>query len=177
MVTPGAASLPIRLRAGDEDALRELFRALGPQALALAQRVAGAHAADAVVEEVFLLVWREPQRWTAASFEIELLRCVRDTALNVRRRGISAPAALAQLAPPFAAPGDNAVAATRHNAELVRAAIYALSDVQRELLEAAWFEPSGLEAIAQEHGVDAQDIPATLTAALSRLADVIEARS
>ena len=176
-MTPNAAPLPARLRAGEEDALRTLFRSLAPQAHALAQRVAGPHAADAVVEEVFLLAWREPERWNAATFELELLRCVRDTALAVRRRGINAAAALAGGEPPIVAPDEAAVAVGSRDAELVRAATYALSDAQRELLEAAWFEAGRLDAIAQEHGIETNDIPATLTAALTLLADTIEARS
>lgn len=166
MVTSGAASLPIRLRAGDEDALRELFRALGPQAHALAQHVVGITAAEAVVEEVFLLAWREPERWNAATFELELLRCVRDLALAVRRRGISAAAALAQLEPPAAAPGGEALTVGRENADLVRAALFALEESERELLEAAWFDGA----------LEAND-PAALTAALERLADAIRGRA
>ena len=165
MVTPGTASLPIRLRAGDEDALRELFRALGPQAHALAQHVVGITAAEAVVEEVFLLAWREPERWNAATFELELLRCVRDLALAVRRRGISAVAA-AQLEPPAAAPGAEALAVGRENADLVRAALFALEESERELLEAAWFD-----------GALEPNDPAALTAALERLADAIRERA
>lgn len=164
-MTPGDASLPIRLRAGDEDALRELFRALGPQAHALAQRVAGATAAESVVEEVFLLAWREPERWNAAAFELELLRCVRDLALAVRRRGISAAAALAQLEPPPVAPGTEALPVGRESADLVRAALFTLEESERQLLEAAWFD-----------GALESDAAAALTAALDRLADAIQER-
>lgn len=165
-MTSGADSLPLRLRAGDEDALRDLFRALAPQAHALAQRVGGAAAADAVVEEVFLLAWRDPERWTPATFELELLRCVRDTALAARRRGISAAAALAlRQTPPAAPPLAEALPVNRESADQVRAALFTLDDAQRELLEAAWFD-----------GVAPAD-PAALTEALRRLADLIRERT
>lgn len=164
-MTPGADSLPLRLRAGDEDALRDLFRALAPQAHALAQRVAGAAAADAVVEEVFLLAWREPESWNAAAFELELLRCVRDTALGMRRRGISAAAALARRQAPAAAPTPDALPVNRKSADQVRAALFTLDDAQRELLEAAWFD-----------GATPAD-PAALTEALRRLADQLRERT
>ena len=175
-------SLPAGLRDGDEGALRELVRSLAPQAFALAQRVAGATAAEAVVEEVFLLAWREPQRWSEAAFELELLRCVRDAALAVRRRGISAAAAAGQLESAAgqleSAAGqlESAAAAFADGAagvampvsvaeqERVRAALFALDDRQRELLLSAWLDGAG-EA---EEG-------AALTEALARFADAIEA--
>ena len=160
-MTPGADSLPARLRAGDEDALRDLFRALAPQAHALAQRVGGAAAADAVVEEVFLLAWREPECWTPATFELELLRCVRDTALAARRRGISPAAALAQRQTPAAVPLAGALSVNRESADQVRTALFALDDAQREMREAAWFDGA------------AHPDAAALTEALRRLADLI----
>lgn len=161
-------SLPAGLRDGDENALRKLVRSLAPQAFALAQRVAGATAAEAVVEEVFLLAWREPQRWSDAAFELELLRCVRDAALAVRRRGISAAAAAGQLESAAAAFADDAAAVAMPvgvaEQERVRAALFALDDRQRELLLSAWLDGAG-EA----------DEGAALTEALARFADAIEA--
>lgn len=165
-------SLPAGLRDGDEDALRELVRSLAPQALALAQRVAGASAAEAVVEEVFLLAWREPQRWSEAAFELELLRSVRDVALAVRRRGISAAAAVVRLessaVAAFAgAPPAVAVSVSAADQERVRAALFALDDRQRELLLSAWLDGVG--------DADDADGGAALTEALARFADAIEA--
>lgn len=168
------------LRAGNEDALRELFRGIAPQAHALAARVAGGHAAEAVVEEAFLLAWREPERWHEATFELELLRCVRDTALGVRRRGVSAAAALAgtltEAGRPAAAPSEQSVDVGAASAEAVRAALYTLADEQRELLESAWFEGGDLDGLAKQHGLDGGAAAALLTDALERLADAIEAR-
>lgn len=179
MIAAGGSPLA-GLRAGDEDALRELFRRLAPQAHALAERVAGAHAAAAVVEEVFLLAWREPERWNEAAFELEALRCVRDTALGVRRRGLSAAAALAgtltETGRPAAAPSERTIAVGAAAADAVRAALYTLEDEQRELLESAWFEGGDLEGLAEQHGLDAAAAAALLTDALERLADAIEAR-
>lgn len=180
MTAAGESSLA-GLRAGDEDALRELFRRLAPQAHALAARVAGSHAAEAVVEEVFLLAWREPERWNEAAFELEALRCVRDTALGVRRRGVSAAAALAgtltEAGRPAAAPSEWTVAVGAAGAEAVRAALYTLADGQRELLESAWFEGGDLDGLAERHGLTAAAAGTALTEALERLADAIEART
>ena len=166
-MTPSAAPLLSRLRAGDEDALRELCRSLAPQAHALAQRIAGAHAAEAVVEEVLLLIWREPQRWGAETLQLEALRCVRDVSLAVRQRGISAASALAQWQRPPVAPHADALSVDRESAERVRAALFTLSDAQRDLLEAAWFE--GVEP-------GSAALTAALTEALDALAEAIGAQ-
>lgn len=180
-MTASQESAAAGLRAGNEDALRELFRRVAPQAHALAARVAGSHAAEAVVEEVFLLAWREPERWNEATFDLELLRCVRDTALGLRRRSVSAAAALAgtltDAGRPAAAPSDRSVGVGAASADAVRAALYTLEDDQRELLESAWFEGGDLEELAERRGLAAADAGTALTDALERLADAIEART
>src|SRR6478752_4286497 len=58
--------LIVRVAGGDEEALRELFRAHGPYAKALAQRVvASPTLAEEVVQEVFLSVWQHAGEYRA----------------------------------------------------------------------------------------------------------------
>ena len=59
-----------RIVDGDELALRDAFRAYGAIARDLARRIAGQAVADDVVEEVFLLIWSEPQRWASAALDL-----------------------------------------------------------------------------------------------------------
>ncbi len=159
------------MRAGDEDALRSLFQSLAPSGYALAQRIAGAHAAEAILEEVFLLLWREPQQWSGAALELQLLRCIRDTAVAVWRRKISAAAALAQRRAPAIEPAASPAPVGRGSSERARAALFALAEAERELLEAAWFEGADIDELAQHRNVDGDAAAAALTAALTQLAD------
>ncbi len=186
-MSPDAAQLLRRLRAADEDALRELFSALAPQAHALAQRIAGAAAANAILEEVLLLAWREPQRWSEQTFHAQLLRCVRDVAVLVRTREITAAAALARWRPPQIEPQSSALLDRADAAERVRAALFALGAERRELLEAAWFEGATLDQLAGRAAIGADETDRgrrgkgdeaaqMLTDALEQLADAIETR-
>ena len=188
-MSPDAAQLLRRLRAADEDALRELFSAFAPQAHALAQRIAGAAAADPILEEVLLLAWREPQRWSEQTFHAQLLRCVRDVAVLVRTREITPAAALARWRPPQIEPQSSAPLDRADAAERVRAALFALGPERRELLEAAWFEGASLEQLASSAAMstdetvkagkaDSVDEAAQmLTDALEQLADALETRA
>ena len=182
-MSPDAAQLLRRLRAADEDALRDLFTALAPQAHALAQRIAGAAAADPILEEVLLLAWREPQRWSEQTFHAQLLRCVRDVAVLVRTREITPAAALARWRPPQIEPQSNAPLDRADAAERVRAALFALGPERRELLEAAWFEGASIEQLASDAAMSADEAGEAdsvdeaaqmLTDALEQFADAIE---
>ena len=62
---PGDAELIRRVAAGDEGALRQLFRRYAPQAHALALRVSGsAFLAEEAVQEAFVSAWETPPRTT-----------------------------------------------------------------------------------------------------------------
>ena len=156
-MSPDAAQLLRRLRAADEDALRELFSAFAPQAHALAQRIAGAAAADPILEEVLLLAWREPQRWSEQTFHAQLLRCVRDVAVLVRTREITPAAALARWQPPQIEPQSSAPLDRADAADRVRAALFALGPERRELLESAWFEGATLDQLASSAAMSADE--------------------
>ena len=185
-MSPDVAQLLRRLRAADEDALRELFSAFAPQGHALAQRIAGAAAADPILEEVLLLAWREPQRWSEQTFHAQLLRCVRDVAVLVRTREITPVAALARWRPPQIEPQSNAPLDRADAAERVRAALFALGPERRELLEAAWFEGASLEQLASSAAMSTDETVKAgkadsvveaaqmLTDALEQLADALE---
>jgi len=94
-----------RIVDGDEIALRDAFRSYGATARELARRIVGPHQADAIVEEAFLLIWSEPEHWASAALDVHILRIVRDLALAVRRRGVTAALAARDLQP-FVMPAD-----------------------------------------------------------------------
>lgn len=97
-----------RIVEGDEIALRDTFRSYGPTARELARRIVGHDQADLVVEEAFLLIWTEPERWASAALDVHVLRIVRDLALAVRRRGVTPALAAIDLEPFSIAPDLNA---------------------------------------------------------------------
>ncbi len=130
-----------RIVDGDEIALRDAFRVYGASARELARRVAGHAVADDVVEEVFLLIWSEPERWASPALDVHVLRMTRDLALAVRRRGTTAQLAARELEP-FALMPDttlpDVVEGIRHDA-LQRIMLRLPGDRSR-LLEDAWFD-------------------------------------
>lgn len=134
-----------RIVDGDEIALRDAFRSYGATARELARRIVGPGQADAIVEEAFLLIWSEPEHWASAALDVHILRIVRDLALAVRRRGVTAALAARDLQP-FVMPPDptlpDVVDELDHD-ELQRVMLR-LPAGQGRQLEDAWFD--GLRA-------------------------------
>ena len=130
-----------RIVEGDEIALRDAFRMYGAAARALARRIVGPEQADDVVEEAFLLIWSEPEHWASAALDVHVLRIVRDLAVAVRRRGVTAELAALALQP-FAMPPDlenpDVVSEVDHG-ELQRLVLRLPDDGGRQL-EDAWFD-------------------------------------
>ena len=130
-----------RIIEGDEIALRDAFRRYGPAARELALRVVGPAQADDVVEEAFLLIWTEPERWASAALDVHVLRIVRDLALAVRRRGVTVRLAARQLEP-FALTPDPSlpdVVNELDHGELQQV-LLRLPGEQGRQLEDAWFD-------------------------------------
>lgn len=138
-----------RIVEGDEIALRDTFRSYGPTARELARRIIGHDQADDVVEEAFLLIWTEPERWASPALDVHVLRIVRDLALAVRRRGVT-PALAALDLEPFSISPDLSVPDVVHEIdhdELQRLLLRMPNDGGRTL-EDAWFDET---ASADEH--------------------------
>ena len=130
-----------RIVEGDEIALRDTFRSYGPTARELARRIIGHDQADDVVEEAFLLIWTEPERWASPALDVHVLRIVRDLALAVRRRGVT-PALAALDLEPFSISPDLNVPDVVHEIdhdELQRLLLRMPNDGGRTL-EDAWFD-------------------------------------
>ncbi|MDE2744537.1 MAG: hypothetical protein OXI41_00955 [Chloroflexota bacterium] len=130
-----------RIVEGDEIALRDAFRSYGATARELARRVVGPEQADEIVEEAFLLIWSEPDHWASEALDVQLLRVVRDLALAVRRRGVTAVLAAQDLQPFVMAPdpGMPDVVHELDHDELQRVMLRLPSDQGRQL-EDAWLD-------------------------------------
>lgn len=82
------AQLATRLRAGDVQALEQLFRAMHEPLVVFALRYLGDRArAEEQVQELFFTVWNERDRLAlSGSLRSYLFAAMRNKALNVRRR-------------------------------------------------------------------------------------------
>src|SRR5436190_18454747 len=78
-----------RIRAGDEDAFRGLFRRYAPSALGLARRVVRQpHLAEETVQEAFLSVWRNAAAFDESRGSVRswLMGAVHNRAVDAVRR-------------------------------------------------------------------------------------------
>jgi RNA polymerase sigma-70 factor (ECF subfamily) len=145
-----------RIGEGDEDAFRRLFRAFAPTALALAQRIVRQpFLAEEIVQEVFLSVWRTPERYRAdrGSVKSWLMGMVHHRAVDVVRREESQrrrAEGSADVADASDDPGITVVDAVSRPQEriAVRAALDELPGEQRRVLELMYYDGLSQSQIA-----------------------------
>lgn len=177
---PGATadrSLAQRLCAGDESALGELYDTYAPFVHALARRIIGdGEAAEDVVQEVFVTLWQQPDRFdpargTMRAFlgtlthrrSVDLIR--REEA---RRRREDRTHAVPE---PVAGVDEHAMRSA--TGELVRAALDTLPPAQRECLELAYFGGHTYRQVADLLGIPEGTAKSRLRLALARIAEVL----
>jgi RNA polymerase sigma factor (sigma-70 family) len=145
------AALVARLATGDARALEQLYDRYARPAYSLARRVTGDAAfAEEVVQEVFLAVWRQPERFRPerGGFASWLLAAVHHKAVDAVRREESvrrraqALQAVEGLDPSSVSPAGSQpedVVETRLRGERVRSALSDLPHSQREALTLAYY--------------------------------------
>jgi RNA polymerase sigma-70 factor (ECF subfamily) len=166
----GAEQLLERLAAGEREALSAFFDRYAGLVNALALRILrdGAEAED-VVQEVFVQVWRQAERFDAARGSAEAWLCTiaRSRALDRLRRR-----AARREEPAEAAPGRSAP--PRAADELaVRQALLQLPDDQRRPLELAYYEGLSQTEIAARLGAPLGTVKTRMRTALLRLREVL----
>jgi len=170
--------LAARLAAGDEQALRELYREYGPYAKAVALRVtASPTLAEEVVQEAFLSVWQHAgnYRGELGSLRGWLFAAVHNRAVDsvrreeaIRRRTQSEEA----LHIPEAEDIADAVAHTdevERKQRRIRQALETLPDEQRTVLEQMYFEGRTQVAISKETGLPLGTVKSRTLLAMRRL--------
>jgi RNA polymerase sigma-70 factor (ECF subfamily) len=177
------ARLADRLRAGDAEALGELYDRYAPAALATALRVLGNRdEAEDVVHDAYVAVWRKIDRFDAerGSLRAWLMTVVRNRAIDRvrgRRVGIDVEDADERS---LLRTGPNPTleaALARSSAGDVRAALAELPEDQRRAVELAYFEGYTYREVAEMTGVPPGTASGRLRLALSKLRETLHGTS
>jgi RNA polymerase sigma-70 factor (ECF subfamily) len=169
------ALLASRLTAGDDLALAEAFDRFGPAVYGAARRVTGDGAsAQDVVQDVFVDLWSHPARYdpAAGSLRTYLIVRARHRAVDLVRselRRIARQERHHRLAPgrPASSPGDDVLATDA--AATIRAAVQALPDSQRRVVELAYFEGLSYREVAAAAGIPEGTAKSRIRLALAKL--------
>ncbi|HVQ31974.1 MAG TPA: sigma-70 family RNA polymerase sigma factor [Vicinamibacteria bacterium] len=170
MPAPDAQSLLRRLTGGDAAALGELYDRFAGLVNGLALRILRNTAeAEDVVQEVFVQVWRQAERFdpSRGSPEAWLCTIARTRALDRLRRRTARREEASE-----AAPGVSAAPRTEE-ALAVRKALEGLSADQRHALELAYYEGLTHTEIAARLGEPLGTVKTRIRTAMIRLRDVL----
>jgi RNA polymerase sigma-70 factor (ECF subfamily) len=171
--------LPARLAAGDDRALAEAFDQFAPAVHATALQILGSPAAEDVVQDVFVELWRHPQRYdeSLGSLRTYLTLCARHRALDVlrselRRAGREERSVRALPPPREPSPGEQVADADA--ASVVRAAVNGLPPDQRRAVELAYFSGLSYRDVARRLGIPEGTAKSRVRLALARLETVLD---
>ena len=169
-----------RVAAGQLDALEDLYDRYRTMAYSIALRITsdGALAED-VVQDAFLGAWRNADRYVAGRGSVRtwLLSIVHHRAIDaVRRRRPTADLPDREDAPPSALtiPDVWPEVTARLDADAVKTALAALSEVQREALELAYFGGLTQQEIADRTGTPLGTIKSRMRLGLLAMRRVLE---
>jgi RNA polymerase sigma-70 factor (ECF subfamily) len=179
-VEPTDTLLAARLEAGDDHALAEVFDRLGSAVYGAVLRILGDWtAAQDVVQDVFVELWRRPGRYDPASGSLRTYLTVlaRHRAVDVVRselRRIARQERHHRLTPPQGAdsPGDEVAAAEA--AGVVRAAVRRLPDNQRQVVELAYFRGLSYREVVAAAGIPEGTAKSRLRLALAKLESALD---
>lgn len=165
-----AASLLVRLVQGDRSALAEFYdRYAGPVYGIVLRLLRDVHEAEDVVQEVFLQVWRQAERYDPARGKPEawLFTIARTRALDRLRRRAARREENADAAPPptLFPQGETVLA--------VRKALAALNADQRRAVELAYYGGLTQSEIAETLGEPLGTIKTRIRTALIRLRETL----
>jgi RNA polymerase sigma-70 factor, ECF subfamily len=173
------ALLAARMSAGDDDALAEAFDRFATAVYATAAGVIGTGSAHDVVQDVFVDLWRYPDRYDpdVGSLRTYLTVMARNRAVDILRselRRIARQQRHYRLTPGEGQPlpGDDLVTADMTAA--VRAAIERLPAPQRQVVQLAYFEGMTCREVASAVGIPEGTVKSRLRLALAKLETVLD---
>ncbi len=157
-------------------AFSALYDRHGAQAFAVAYRIVGIpEAAEEVVQDAFLTIWRRADQYAPARGEVRtwLLTIVRNRAIDQLRSRQSGPrvaATIEDVGATLAAPDDTSTSALRElDAKVVRAAVAGLPALQREVVTLAYFDGLSYPEVAARTGAPLGTVKSRMYLALTRL--------
>jgi RNA polymerase sigma factor (sigma-70 family) len=149
--------LVTRIRGGDEEAFRGLFRRYGPTAMALARRVVRQPSiAEEIVQEAFLALWRNPTGYDQERGSVRswLLGTVHHRAVDAvrreesQRRRVEGAVSL-EVAQPDISEEVAAELDAPEERRAVRKALEELPAEQRQVIELMYFDGLSQSTIAE----------------------------
>ena len=167
--------LAARLAAGDDRALAEAFDRLGPAVYGAALRVLGeGSAAQDVVQDVFVDLWRHPGRYdpAAGALRAYLVARARHRAVELVRselRRIARQERHYRLSPGQAHPSACEEVTAAEAASVVRAAVRQLPEAQRRVIELAYFDGLTYREVARAADIPEGTAKSRLRLALAKL--------
>jgi RNA polymerase sigma-70 factor, ECF subfamily len=167
---PADLSIVTGLKTGDQGAMAELYDRYSSVVYAVALRVLGdTGAAEDVLQEVFLQLWRNPHAFDAARGNLSswLAVVARNRAidsLRKRRPETDIEDVVLSVAPDFAGEAERARAAAK-----VRGVMGSMAPAQRGALEMAYWEGMSHSEIAEKTGEPLGTIKTRIRAGLITL--------
>jgi len=178
------AELVERLTRGSSGALEDLYDRYGRPAYSLARRIlADAGLAEDVVQEVFMALWRQPERFdtTRGSFSSWLLAMTHHKAVDAvrreealrRRRSRAADEDESLISTAAVGPDidDQVISSIRGDG--VRRALLELPEVQREALTLAYFGGYTQREVAALTGAPLGTVKTRMLAGMRRLKEAL----
>ncbi|PKN98770.1 MAG: hypothetical protein CVU42_11170 [Chloroflexi bacterium HGW-Chloroflexi-4] len=168
-------TLAIRLTAGDETALHELYAEYGKRLFAYALRLTNDHAkAEDVVQDVLVTVWRTAYRYRGEGrFIAWLLGIVHHTAMNaIRHTSIAISDAMEDTIASNTLPPENL---TQRNmqSEWVKQGLESLDSDHRAVLELVFYQGLSMEEIAKVCQIPLGTVKSRLSYARQKLKGIL----
>ena len=166
-----------RIQDGDRRAFRVLTERLAPAALAVATRVtANREVAEDAVQEAFVDVWRQSERYDArrGGLRLWVLGVVHHKAVDAVRRERAAAAAATRAPEPVAPPDPEERAVMSDRRSRVLKAIERLAAAQREAIMLAYFGGLTYREVAAHLGVPEGTAKSRLRDGLMNLRGLLE---
>jgi RNA polymerase sigma-70 factor (ECF subfamily) len=174
------AELAARLQHGDRHAVEELFDRYGRLAYGLAYRMlSDAGAAEDVVQEAFLLTWRNARSFDTSRGNLRtwLLAIVRHKAVDrLRRMRIRPQSSLETLDRPLLGPDVWEAVSSDLSREDVRLAFAELPASQRETIELAYLGGYTHKEIAQKMDVPLGTVKGRMRIGLEKMRSFLKGR-
>lgn len=173
-----------RIARRDQAAMAQLYDRYARSVYGLALHVLhDERAAEDVVQDAFLTVWRLPERYDPGrgAFGPWILRVARNRAIDLLRRGAHERVSTGddegtsfaeRIVDP--APDPSEQVWTEAMADQVRAAVATLQPAQRQVIELAYFRGMTQSEMAKHLGVPLGTIKTRVRTALRRLSEMLE---